>query len=97
MARRKGGAGGRREGRETRTPRRDYADFLFRPADAFPFVDSGSGLGTKSGSLAILFSSDSSFRMVGTMAHLWGCPSARFLRQYVPRMSFHMIDATAAM
>ena len=80
MARRKGGAGGRREGRETRTPRRDYADFLFRPASAFLFVDSGSGLGTKSGSLAILFSSDSSFRMVGTMAHLWGCPSARFLR-----------------
>ena len=56
------------------------AVFLFRPAGAFLFVDSGSGLGTKSGSLAILFSSDSSFRMVGTMAHLWGCPSARFLR-----------------
>ena len=24
--------------------------------------------------------SDRSFRIVGTMAHLWGCPSARFLR-----------------
>ena len=35
---------------------------------ALRFVDSGSGLGVKSGSLAILLSSDRSFRIVGTMA-----------------------------
>ena len=43
------------------------------------FVDSGSGIGMKPGSPAILFSSDSSLRMVGTIAHLCGWPSARFL------------------
>ena len=57
-----------------------HAAFLFLVAMALRFVDSGSDLGVKSGSLAILLSSDRSFRIVGTMAHLWGCPSARFLR-----------------
>lgn len=56
-----------------------YAAF-FRPTLAFCFADSGSGIGMKPGSLAILFSSDSSLRMVGTIAHLCGWPSARFLR-----------------
>ena len=61
-------------GREGKPPRQEecYAAFLFLPAVAFRFVDSGSGLGMKSGSLAIRFSSDSSLRMVGTIAHLCG-------------------------
>ena len=72
------GEGGREE---KPTPGRfGHAAFLFIVAMALRFVDSGSGLGVKSGSLAILFSSDRSFRIVGTMAHLWGWPSARFLR-----------------
>ena len=40
---------------------------------AFCFVDSGSGIGMKPGSLAIRFRSDSILRMVGTIAHLLGC------------------------
>ena len=67
-------------GRAAVSPRNGYAVFFFRPTLASLFVDSGSGAGLKDGSLAIRFRSDSSLRMVGTMAHLCGCPSARFLR-----------------
>ena len=68
-------------GKEGKPPRQVgcYAAFLFLPALALRFVDSGSGLGEKAGSLAIRFRSDNSLRMVGTIAHLCGCPSARFL------------------
>ena len=71
IARRMRGAGGG-GGREGKPPRQVecYAAFLFLPTLALRFVDSGSGLGTKDGSLAILFSSDRSLRIVGTMAHL---------------------------
>ena len=61
-------------------PRNGYAVFFFRPALTFLFVDSGSEDGLKDASRAILFSSDSSLRMVGTIAHLCGCPAAHFLR-----------------
>ena len=79
IARRMRGCGGEggREGKPSPGHGR-YAAF-FRPTLAFCFVDSGSGIGVKLGSLAILFSSDSSLRMVGTIAHLCGWPSARFL------------------
>ena len=50
-----GGEGGR-EGEPSSGPGR-YAAF-FRPTLAFCFVVSGSGIGMKPGSLAILFSSD---------------------------------------
>ena len=53
-----------------------YAAFFLRPTLAFCFVDSGSGIGVKPGSRAILFSSDSSLRMVGTIAHLCGSPAS---------------------
>ena len=72
-----GGEGGREE--KPSPQHHVYAAFLLRPTLAFRFVDSGSGWGEKSGSLAILFNSDSSLRMVGTIAHLCGWPSARFL------------------
>ena len=80
MARRMRGCGGEggREGKPS-PGHACYAAFLFRPTLAFCFVDSGSGIGMKAGSLAILFSSDNSLRMVGTIAHLCGWPSARFL------------------
>ena len=78
---RKMGGRGKEEGKRNHLARGNgYAAFLLLPTFALRFVDSGSGLGVKSGSLAILLSSDRSFRIVGTMAHLWGCPSARFLR-----------------
>ena len=81
IARRMRGAGGKEEGKGNRRARGSgYAAFRLLPTLALRFVDSGSGLGENDGSLAILLSSDSSFRIVGTMAHLWGCPSARFLR-----------------
>ncbi len=57
-------------GRMAVSPWNDYAVFFFRPALVFFFVDSGSGLGVKFGSLAIRFKSNSSLRMVGTIAHL---------------------------
>ena len=59
-------------GKEGRPPHQGgcYAAFLFLPALALSLVDSGSGLGAKSGSLAILFRSDSILRIVGTIAHL---------------------------
>ena len=73
-----GGGEGGREGKPS--PGHDrYAAFFLRPTLAFCFVDSGSGIGVKPGSRAILFNSDSSLRMVGTIAHLCGWPSARFL------------------
>ena len=63
-----GGEGGRKE----KPPHRwkCYATILFRPTLAFRFVDSGSGVGTNVESRAILFSSDSNLRIVGTIAHL---------------------------
>ena len=72
------GEGGRKE--KPAPSRFGHAVFFFLVAMALHFVDSGSGLGVKPVFLAILLSSDRSFRIVGTMAHLWGCPSARFLR-----------------
>ena len=50
-----GGEGGR-EGKPS--PGHDRYAAFFRPTLAFCFVDSGSGIGMKPGSLAILFSSD---------------------------------------
>lgn len=52
--------GGRRKGGETAPEQGFYAAFLLLPTLALSFVDSGSGAGTKSGSLAILLRSDSS-------------------------------------
>ena len=67
-------------GRAAVSPGDGYAVFFFLPTLASLFVDSGSGVGLKDGSLAIRFRSDSSLRMTGTIAYLWGCTSARFLR-----------------
>ena len=56
--------GGRRKGGETAPEQELYAAFLLLPTLALSFVDSGSGAGTKFGSLAILLRSDSSFLIV---------------------------------
>ena len=64
------GEGGRKE--KPHPAVTGYATFRLRPTSAFRFVDSGSGIGMKSGSRAILFKSESNLRIVGTIAHLCG-------------------------